>query len=96
MQFSARNQVFQVEWYGRERMMVMSPTGSSSGIASGVLYAQVLRWARQQRMGKTYPSDVGFRLADGSILSPDVAWLSPRQLAALDDEDLRGFPPGLP
>lgn len=92
MEFSERNQGFQVEWYGRERILVMSPTGSNSGSVSGILYAQVLWWAKARKAGRTFPADVGFRLSDGSVLSPDVAWVSDVRLTHPETGNLKGFP----
>lgn len=92
MELSAQNQGFQVEWYGKERMVVMSPSGSNSGSISGTLYSQVRKWAKRVKNGRTFPADVGFRMADGSVLSPDVAWLSEERLRDPSTGDLKGFP----
>lgn len=92
MQLSAQNQGFQVEWYGKERMVVMSPSGSNSGTISGTLYSQVRKWAKRGNAGRTFPADVGFRMADSSVLSPDVAWLSDERLRHPATGDLKGFP----
>jgi Uma2 family endonuclease len=96
MAFAEQAQGCQVEWFGKERMLVVSPTGWNSGIASGLLFAQVLRWSREKRNGRACGPDIGFRLADGSILSPDVAWVSKLQLEAVQREDQDGFLPLCP
>lgn len=95
-ELSEQNQGVQVEWLGKERMLVMSPTGFNSGWVSGLLYAQVAAWARKHKNGKAIPSDVGFRLPDDSVLSPDVAWVSNRQLEQISPADERGFIPLCP
>jgi Uma2 family endonuclease len=96
MALSEQAQGCQVEWLGKERMLLMSPTGSNSGFVSGILYSQVLDWSLHRGNGRAYPPDVGFRLLDGSILSPDVAWVSRAQLASGRREERDGFLPLCP
>jgi Uma2 family endonuclease len=43
-----------------------------------------------------FDSSRGFRLADGSVLSPDAAVLSTERWQALSQEQRRGFPPLCP
>ena len=40
-------------------------------------------WHRGARLGKVFASTAGFRLPDGSVRSPDAAWVSDQRLAAL-------------
>lgn len=44
------------------------------------------------KRGRVFESSAGFRLADGSILSPDAAYVSAERLSGLAKGDLKGFP----
>ena len=96
MAFSEEAQGFQVEWYGKERMLVMSPPGSRASAVAIALAMQVSSWAKARGNGRVYGADGGFRLYDNSILSPDVAWVSKSQLAALSPEETESFFPLCP
>ena len=50
-------------------------------------FAELKQWHRGSRLGKVFSSTAGFRLPDGSIRSPDAAWVSPERLAALSEAD---------
>jgi Uma2 family endonuclease len=45
---------------------------------------------------KLFDSSTGFRLADGSVLSPDLAAVTLERWQALSPEQRRGFPPLCP
>ena len=44
------------------------------------------------RRGRIFDSSGGFLLGDGSMLSPDAAFVVPQKLAGLTADDLTGFP----
>jgi Uma2 family endonuclease len=48
-------------------------------------------WATHER-GRGFDSSGGFRLPDGSTLSPDASYLSEERLRSLPKGELRGFP----
>jgi Uma2 family endonuclease len=48
-------------------------------------------WATHER-GRVFDSSGGFRLPDGSTLSPDASYLSEERLRSLPKGELRGFP----
>ena len=77
----------------REGAVRMNPptggwTSSGNQEISGQLY---LWWAKRER-GRVFDSNGGFRLPDGSTLSPDAAYLSEERLRTLHKGELRGFP----
>lgn len=43
------------------------------------------------RIGKAYGANAGFTLPDGSVRSPDCAWVSPERLAGLSAADYDSF-----
>jgi Uma2 family endonuclease len=77
----------------REGAVRMNPptggwTSSGNSEISGQLYGW---WAKRER-GRIFDSNGGFRLPDGSTLSPDAAYLSEERLRALAKGELRSFP----
>lgn len=77
-------------------LMAMSPTGSQSGHYNSELTGDVVLWNRQQRLGKVFDSSTGFRLPNGAIRSPDVAWVIQDRWDALAPEQQKGFAPLCP
>jgi Uma2 family endonuclease len=56
----------------------------------------LLLWADQQGGWKVFDSSSGFRLPDGSVLSPDVSLVWQERWDALTAEERRGFAPLCP
>jgi Uma2 family endonuclease len=78
-------------------LIAMTPTGSETGARNSallVLLAQAVRHAGLPL--KLFDSSSGFRLPDGSVLSPDVSLLRLDRWAALTPEQRRGFAPLCP
>ncbi|EAQ74283.1 MULTISPECIES: Uma2 family endonuclease [unclassified Synechococcus] len=76
------------------RLMAMTPTGSETGARNQVLGA--LLWWALRRSGlpmKAFDSSTGFRLPDGSVLSPDASLVRLDRWQALTPEQRRGFAP---
>jgi len=75
----------------------MTPTGSETGSRNQALGA--LLWIAVRTAGlplKVFDSSSGFRLPDGSVLSPDAALIRQERWAALTPEERRGFAPLCP
>ena len=54
------------------RLIALTPTGSETGARNSLLVMRLLPWADQQGGWKVFDSSTGFRLDDGSVLSPDA------------------------
>ena len=68
-------------------LILITPTGSETGARNSALNA--LLWQAIKRSGlplKLFDSSTGFRLADGSVLSPDAAVLRLERWQALTPE----------
>lgn len=70
--------------------MLVSPTFSDGG-PRDVEAAVQLRAFAARAGGKVFGSSAGFRLPDGSLRSPDAAWISEERLAGLSPEDRTKF-----
>jgi Uma2 family endonuclease len=78
------------------QLITMTPTGGETGRRNTRLLTRLQAWADRQGGWEVFDSSSGFRLADGSVLSPDAAVLSTERWQALSPEERRGFPPLCP
>ena len=78
------------------QLIAMTPTGGDTGRRNSRLIARLQSWADQQGGWEVFDSSTGFRLVDGSVLSPDAAVVRLERWQALSPEQRRGFPPLCP
>jgi Uma2 family endonuclease len=79
------------------QLIVMTPTGSETGLRNLTLGA--LLWIAVRHSGlplQVFDSSTGFRLPDGSVLSPDASLVRLERWQALTPEQRRGFAPLCP
>jgi Uma2 family endonuclease len=74
----------------------MTPTGGDTSARNTLLCTRLQLWALARGGWKVFGSSGGFRLPDGSVLSPDAAVVSEERWQALTAEQRRGFPPLCP
>ncbi|MFQ5447500.1 MAG: Uma2 family endonuclease [Saprospiraceae bacterium] len=87
---SARFPDLKMEREANGKTNVMSPVKKGSGKRESILLILVGMWALKSKMGEVYSPSTGIELPDGSIKSPDCAWVSDERLATLPenaDED---------
>jgi Uma2 family endonuclease len=78
------------------QLITMTPTGSETGARNSRLVMRLLLWADQQGGWKVFDSSSGFRLPDGSVLSPDAAVMLLDRWLGLTADQRRGFAPLCP
>ena len=78
------------------QLITMTPTGGETGARNINLAYQLAHWARSHGSWQLFDSSTGFRLADGSVLSPDLAVVKLERWQALTPEQRRTFPPLCP
>lgn len=76
--------------------LIVSPTGGESARREAALTTQLVLWSAKAERGPVFSSSAGFRLPDGSILSPDCAWIAGERWNALSSADREGFVPLAP
>jgi Uma2 family endonuclease len=79
------------------QLIVISPTGSETSVRNQTLSALI--WLSARRSGlqlKVFDSSGGFRLPDGSVLSPDASLVRLDRWQSLTTEEQRGFAPLCP
>jgi Uma2 family endonuclease len=77
-------------------LISMTPTGGDTGSRNSRLLMRLLVWADRTGGWKVFDSSTGFRLPDGSVLSPDASLVRLDRWQALTSEQRRGFPPLCP
>jgi len=78
------------------QLITITPTGGETGARNINLAYQLAHWARSHGSWKLFDSSTGFRLADGSVLSPDAAAVRLERWQAITPEQRRTFPPLCP
>ncbi len=70
-------------------LIIMSPTGGSTGNRNGRLNQQLFNWSDRDRSGIAFDSSTGFKLPNGADRSPDAAWITNDRWNALtlDEQD---------
>jgi len=79
------------------QLIQLTPTGSETGSRNQALGA--LLWIAVRESGlplKLFDSSTGFRLPDGSVLSPDASLVRLERWQALTPQERRGFAPLCP
>ena len=80
------------------KVLAITPTGGETSARNLRLGQRLLLWAEGAGAGgwRVFDSSGGFRLPDGSVLSPDAALVRLDRWQALTSEQRRGFPPLCP
>ena len=76
IRFCAVNDALRVEREPNGELLVMTPAGMKSGRRNTAIISALDNWAQQDGRGEAFESNTGFNLPDGSMRSPDAAWVS--------------------
>jgi Uma2 family endonuclease len=94
LELSRRNPGYQFERSAAGELIV-APASSEAGRRGAALALQLGRWA-ERAGGVVFDSSAGFHLPDGSLLSPDAAWVPKERWAALTPAQQDSFAPLCP
>jgi Uma2 family endonuclease len=89
--FCAANDLFRIERTSDGVIWMNPPTGSETTSANSEITGQLYNWWREHERGRVADSSGGFYLADGSMLSPDAAYLLPETLKGMKLERRTSF-----
>ena len=95
-QFCQINRDLRIERTAEGDLEIMSPSGGETGARNLELARIIGNWARKEGNGITFDSSTGFELPDGSVRSPDIAWIQRSRLAILTAEQKKQFLPLCP
>jgi Uma2 family endonuclease len=96
MRFCAANDIARVEREVNGEILVMSPAGNRTGRRNAAIISALDTWAQQDGRGYVFDSSTGFTLADGSMRSPDAAWIEATRWNALSKAEQNRFSPICP
>jgi Uma2 family endonuclease len=68
-------------------LIVMTPTTTKTGFRNSEISFALRSWAEQDGRGYAFDSSTGFTLPDGSVRSPDAAWIGKDRWNPEDDEE---------
>lgn len=77
-------------------LIIMPPTGGTTGKRNAKLITYFVNWNEQMQLGEVFDSSTAFRLPNGSNRSPDVAWVNRDRWQSLTSEQQDSFPPLCP
>ena len=92
----AENREAVLELAADGRVIAMTPTGSETSGRNTELLFQLQRFAKASGAWKVFESSGGFRLPDGSVVSPDASLIRLDRWQALCADERRGFAPLCP
>lgn len=95
-QLCQNNRDLRFERNANGELIIMSPTGSETGRRNSGLNFQLTAWNIQNNLGVVFDSSSGFKLPDGSDISPDSAWVRRDRWDALTPEQKEKFAPICP
>ncbi|MBS1813241.1 MAG: Uma2 family endonuclease [Acidobacteria bacterium] len=95
MAFSRRNEPLRVERNAKGELLMMTPVGSQGSYWENFVSSELFFWAKEHG-GMAFSSNGGFNLPDGSMLSPDAAWLAQARWDALTKEEQTSYAPLCP
>lgn len=96
VQLAIANRDLQLERTAAGELIVMPPTGGTTGKRNADIDGQLWLWNRQTQLGVVFDSSTGFHLPNGADRSPDTAWVRQDRWNALTPEQQDGFVPLCP
>ena len=77
-------------------LIIMPPTGGSTGNRNAGLTAKLWIWNETTQLGIAFDSSTGFKLPNGADRSPDAAWVTVDRWNALSVDEQNRFIPLCP
>lgn len=80
------------ELTAQKELVIMPPTGGTTGWRNSKLNQRLANWAETDGTGLTFDSSTEFGLPNGAKRSPDAAWVRLERWEALSQEEQERFP----
>lgn len=96
LRFCAANEPLRFEREPNGEILVMTPPGNRTGRSNAYIVYALGEWSQADGRGYYFDSSTGFTLPDGSMRSPDAAWIQATRWDALSEEDKDRFSPIAP
>lgn len=85
--FCIANKHLRIERDEDNQIYIMAPVGGNTGNSHIKLTFAIEQWNIQHKLGQTFDSSTGFELPDGSMRSPDAAWIANEKWNSLSSEE---------
>ena len=95
-QFCSDNRDLRLERDPDGNLLIGPPKDLGTGSISSLISLQITNWNYQNRLGTVFSSNSGFTLADSSIRSATISWVSKEKWDKLSDAQHRSFAPVCP
>lgn len=92
----AANPELRIERSETGEIVMMSPTGGTTGSRNTELTGQLWYWNGKYELGRVFDSSTGFQLPNGATRSPDSSWVTQERWDALTTEEQSRFVPLCP
>jgi len=104
LELCQKNPEYKLELTANQELVIMSPTGGSTGNRNIKLLARLEIWTEKERSpqgsatraGIAFDSSTMFKLPNGALRSPDAAWLTLERWNSLTQGQKDSFPPICP
>lgn len=91
-----RNRDLSIELSHHGDLIIMAPTGGTSGWRNSKLTYQLEAWVDESGDGMAFDSSTVFQLPNGAMRGPDAAWIRSEHWEVLTEAERDGFPPLCP
>ncbi|PSF35536.1 hypothetical protein C7H19_16110 [Aphanothece hegewaldii CCALA 016] len=95
-QLAIANRDLHLERTATGQLIIMPPTGGTTGRKNIEIEGQLWLWNRQNKLGIVFNSSTAFHLPNGADRSPDAAWVLKERWDNLTPEQQDSFPPLCP
>lgn len=89
--FCTANKHLKIERDENKQILIMPPSGLESDNQSFSIGLELGKWNSMHKKGICFGSSAGFTLPDGSVRSPDAAWVSKKKWDALSEKEKKVF-----
>jgi Uma2 family endonuclease len=94
--FCQQNAELTIEQNPDGTLVIMPPTGGSSGSRNAYLTHYLIQWTKKTGTGIAFDSNTMFRLPNGAKRAPDAAWVKRERYVDLTQEERDGIVPLAP
>jgi Uma2 family endonuclease len=95
-QFCLDNPDLKFERDAQKNIIIMANTGGKTGNYNAEVLGELIFWNRKTKGGNCFDSSTAFKLPNGAVRSPDVAWIKTERWNSLSDKEKEQFPPLCP
>ena len=90
------NEGLRLELTADGELIIMAPTGGTTGSRNSRIIARLTVWAEKDGTGVSFDSSTMFNLPNGAKRSPDAAWITSQRWDSLTELEREAFVPLCP